>query len=162
MKLSALLSSLARHPDAAVRLLLPDGSAVPAHFHLTEVGRVRKDFIDCGGTARSADHCVLQVWSADDVDHRVSAGKMAKIIGLARPILAGTDLDVEVEYDLGVITQLPVVGVESADATVVVTLGDKHTACLAPDRCGVPADRGDPAGCCAPAGSTPVALGTRA
>ena len=21
----------------------------PAHFHVTEVGRVRKDFIDCGG-----------------------------------------------------------------------------------------------------------------
>ena len=29
---------------------LPDGSLVPSHFHVTEVGKVTKHFIDCGGT----------------------------------------------------------------------------------------------------------------
>ena len=27
---------------------LPDGSLVPGHFHVTEVGRISKHFIDCG------------------------------------------------------------------------------------------------------------------
>ncbi|MEI7863404.1 MAG: DUF6428 family protein, partial [Planctomycetota bacterium] len=38
--------------------MLPDKSFVPAHFHITEVGRVQKDFIDCGGTVRSATTCL--------------------------------------------------------------------------------------------------------
>jgi hypothetical protein len=31
---------------------LPNGTTVPAHFHVTEVGLVTKHFIDCGGTVR--------------------------------------------------------------------------------------------------------------
>ncbi|MGK0335318.1 MAG: hypothetical protein ACI974_002146, partial [Paraglaciecola sp.] len=31
---------------------LPDGTPVPAHFHVTEVGEVSKTFVDCGGTLR--------------------------------------------------------------------------------------------------------------
>ena len=99
MNLSVLLEALRVHPDALLSLHQPDGSAVPAHFHITEVGRVRKDFIDCGGTVRSLERCVLQVWVADDLNHRVTAGKLAKIIGLARPLLGEGDLPVEIEYD---------------------------------------------------------------
>src|SRR3954462_4353334 len=112
MTLSALLDALsAAPPDAPLGIELPDGSTVPAHFHVTEVGRVRKDFIDCGGTVRSWERCVLQVWVADDREHRVSAGKLAKIVGLGRRLLGDADLEVEVEYDVGVITQLPLVDV---------------------------------------------------
>jgi hypothetical protein len=32
---------------------------VPTHYHITEVGKVQKDFIDCGGTVRSSTACVL-------------------------------------------------------------------------------------------------------
>src|SRR3954462_15647117 len=99
MTLSALLDALsAAPPDAPLGIELPDGAAVPAHFHVTEVGRVRKDFIDCGGTVRSWERCVLQVWVAADRDHRVSAGKLAKIIRLAAPVLGdGADMEVDVE-----------------------------------------------------------------
>ena len=31
---------------------LPNGDLVPNHFHVTEVGRVTKNFIDCGGKIR--------------------------------------------------------------------------------------------------------------
>ena len=31
---------------------LPNGTLVPAHFHVTEIGKVHKDFIDCGGKRR--------------------------------------------------------------------------------------------------------------
>ena len=154
-------------PDAGLALELPDGTAVPAHFHVTEVGRVRKDFIDCGGTVRTSDRCVLQVWVAGDVDHRVRAGKLAQIIGIARPLLGDADLELEVEYDVGVITQLPVLGVSHEAGTggghlLRVRLGGKHTACLAPDRCGVPEGGGDGAagGCCAPPAPALVTLGT--
>ena len=61
MKLDTILAILSENPAAAVHLMLPDHSFVPAHFHVTEVGRVHKDFIDCGGTVRSTTACVLQV-----------------------------------------------------------------------------------------------------
>ena len=34
------------------RFQTPDGNFVPPHFHITEVGMVKKHFIDCGGTER--------------------------------------------------------------------------------------------------------------
>ena len=52
MTLSELKSLLAAHPQRAFRLLLPDGDPVPVSFHITEVGRVHKSFLDCGGTPR--------------------------------------------------------------------------------------------------------------
>ena len=50
MKLHELKSILESQPDKFPRFILPDGDQVPAHFHLTEVGHVAKNFIDCGGT----------------------------------------------------------------------------------------------------------------
>jgi hypothetical protein len=172
MTLSTLRDALAANPDAALTLQLPDGSAVPAHFHVTEIGRVRKDFIDCGGTVRSWARCVLQVWVAGDHDHRVSPAKLARIIGLAGPAILGEDagdLEVDVEYDVGVITQFPLVAVEARAGALVLRLGGKHTACLAPDRCGDPSSMPSGGGgvtasaCCAPATteSAPVTLGVR-
>lgn len=150
MLLSQLNALLEQHPDAALSFVLPDGSAVPAHFHVTEVGRVRKDFIDCGGAARSTDACVLQVWVAGDVDHRLSAGKLAKIIALAEQIMKGDDLPVEVEYDLGVITQLAVDSIDANEGLITLKLAGKHTACLAPDLCVPDGQSGSDAGCCSP------------
>ena len=136
--LSAVRAMLAAEPGAGVMFELPDGTRVPPHFHVTEVGRVRKDFIDCGGTVRSSERCVLQVWVADnDEAHRLSAGKLAKIIDLAGPLLGTADLPMEVEYDVGVITQFPIEGAVRTPEGIIFRLGGKHTACLAPDRCGV-------------------------
>jgi hypothetical protein len=137
MTLDALQKLLAANPAARLHLLLPDGDLVPAHFHVTEVGRVQKDFIDCGGTVRSSASCVLQVWVADDVDHRLDTTKLAGILRLAEPVLKAADLPVEVEYEAGVVSQFPVAGAEVTPAGVLLHLGTKHTACLAPDRCGV-------------------------
>jgi hypothetical protein len=81
--------------------MLPDHSFVPAHFHVTEVGRVHKDFIDCGGTVRSTTACVLQVWVARTTT--TDTTKLAHIMRLASPLLKATDLPVEVEYENGVV-----------------------------------------------------------
>jgi len=132
-----------------LHLTLPDGSFVPAHFHVTEVGRVQKDFIDCGGTTRSATTCLLQVWVADDTDHRLETTKLAKIMRLAAPLLKAGDLPVEVEYENGTVSQFPVAEAEVTPAGVLLHLGTKHTACLAQDRCGIAAAE---AACCPTSG----------
>jgi len=134
---------LEAHPGVLMHWMLPDRSFVPTHYHITEVGRVQKDFIDCGGTVRSTTSCVLQVWVAQDVDHRLDTSKLAAIIRTAAPLLRSDELPVEVEYEDGVLSQYPVGAVEVTPAGLLVTLGTKHTACLAPDACKV----GD-AGCC--------------
>jgi len=131
------------HPGVLMHWMLPDRSFVPVHYHITEVGRIQKDFVDCGGTVRSTTSCVLQAWVADDVDHRLDSGKLAAILRTAAPLLRSDDLPVEVEYEDVVVSQYPVGGVEVTPAGLLVALGTKHTACLAPEKCKV----GD-AGCC--------------
>lgn len=149
MTFDDLVHVLNENSVAALHLMLPDGSFVPAHFHVTEVGRVQKDFIDCGGTTRSTTSCVLQVWVADDTAHRLDTTKLALIVRLAAPLLKITDLPVEVEYENGVVSQYPVTAAEVTPSGVLLHLGTKHTACLAMDRCGVGA-AGDAACCTTP------------
>ncbi|MFM7292923.1 MAG: DUF6428 family protein [Planctomycetia bacterium] len=131
------------HPEAKMHWMLPDRGFVPEHYHITEVGRLQKDFIDCGGTIRSLSSCLLQIWVADDKDHRLHATTLAQIIEIAGPVLKSDELPVEVEYDAGTISQYPVAGVEVTPAGLLFHLGTKHTACLAPEKCGV-----DGGGCC--------------
>lgn len=137
MKLDAFLILLRDNPSRTIGLILPDRSAVPAHFHVTEVGRVRKDFIDCGGTARSWTMCVLQVWVANDKDHRLDTTKLLKIMNLAEPLFNDPGISIEIEYEGSVLSQYPVSTSEVNSSGVVLHLGGKHTACLAPDRCGL-------------------------
>jgi hypothetical protein len=148
MNLDELTGVLTSNPASGVHLMLPDGSFVPAHFHVTEVGRVHKDFIDCGGTVRSVTSCVLQVWVADDTDHRLDTTKLLYVLRLAAPLLKSAALPVEVEYEDGVVSQFPLAAAEVTPSGVLFHLGTKHTACLAPDRCGV-GGAGTP-GCAAP------------
>jgi hypothetical protein len=136
MTVNELARVLSDHPSQ-LHLKLPDGSFVPAHFHVTEVGRVQKDFIDCGGTTRSATSCLLQVWVAADIYHRLDTTKLARIIELAAPILRSGDLPVEVEYEHGAVSQYPLTAAEVTPSGVLLHLGSKHTDCLARDKCGV-------------------------
>ncbi|HEV2695158.1 MAG TPA: DUF6428 family protein [Verrucomicrobiae bacterium] len=135
MKLHELKAILARHPAAHIRFQLPDGEFAPAHSHVTEVARIDKRFIDCGGTLRTDTLCRLQTWSADDVEHRLTAGKLTKIFTLAESVLLTDDLDVDIEHELGHITQFPLGSVEAGDNEIVFHLTERHTACLAMDKC---------------------------
>ena len=137
MNVNEVQNLLAAHPGEKMHFMLPDKSFVPAHFHITEIGRVRKDFIDCGGTVRSATTCLLQVWVAHDVDHRLETTKLAKIMEIAQPLLGSDQLPVEIEYEGEAISQYPLGGAESTPAGLLFYLGSKHTACLAPEKCGV-------------------------
>ena len=158
MKLSQFTSLLQSHPDKQFHLVLPGDSTVPVSFHITEVGHVAKKFIDCGGKLHSVQTCQLQAWLGSDTDHRLYAGKMAGVLGLAQAkgvLPAGEDLDVEIEYEDAALSQYPVVGCAVTDAAVVLTLTAKHTDCLAKESClpSLPMAAGSdcgcgPSGCC--------------
>ena len=162
MTLAELQDLLARHAGSTLRLVLPDGAPVPVSFHVTEVGRVQKNFLDCGGVRRESVTCQLQVWLGEDFDHRIEAGKLAAILakGVSAITPDDTSVPVEIEYEDRVISQYyEVAGHESGDAGVTLRLVHKHTACLAPELCGLPSgitikgpvagkSRCGPSGCC--------------
>jgi hypothetical protein len=135
MKIKELCAVLKANPDMRMHWMLPDKSFIPAHYHITEVGRVQKDFIDCGGTVRSLTSCLLQIWVANDTDHRLETTKLVKIIESAHWLL--DDLPVEVEYEDAAVSQYPLGGAEVTPSGILFYLGSKHTSCLAPDKCGL-------------------------
>jgi hypothetical protein len=102
---------LADNPGTPLSIMLPSGELVADHFHITEVGRVHKQFIDCGGTRRETTSCALQVWVADDEDHRLNSTKLAKIMKAAESFL-DDDLPLIVEHGSDTVSQYPVGDVE--------------------------------------------------
>lgn len=144
--------TLAVQPSLGLRFRLPTGGLTPIHLHLTEVARVEKRFIDCGGTVRAQVTARLQLWTADDTEHRVGCAKAAQIIGRGEELLGSADLPLEVEYDFPFLTVFPVVGSVVENGERVFLLGVTQTDCLAkdvclPDRC-APKACVPGAGCC--------------
>lgn len=135
MKLSEFKAALAAHPDLNLRFVLPDGARVPAHAHVTEVARIEKRFVDCGGTLRNDAFCRLQTWVADDFHHRLNAGKLLGILTKATKILGPDDLEVDIEHEAGWISQFPLASCETEGTELVLKLTARHTACLAEDQC---------------------------
>lgn len=139
--------------DRELRFVLPDGGLIEPHAHITEVGRIDKAFVDCGGTVRRSSHISLQTWVAEDTHHRLAPAKLAGIIAKAAPILGTDDLEVEIEHEECLISQYPVHGAELADEHLVFYLSSKHTDCLAKELCLVPAAPGaDQDSCCSSGG----------
>ncbi len=136
MNVSELNQLLRDNPNAALRFVLPTGERIPEHFHVTEVGRVEKDFIDCGGTRRKSVTCLLQAWVANDLDHRIAAGKLATILKLSESVLRSAELPIEVEYGAEVAAQYQLSEVEVADGALNFLLVGKQTDCLAKEQCG--------------------------
>ncbi len=138
MNLTELKSLLTEHSDRHFRIALPDGNAVPVSFHVTEVGRVQKTFLDCGGKLRESITCQLQVWVGEDYQHRIETGKMAMILEKGKAYLPDESIPVEIEYEDKVISQYTIVGHELTDEAVILKLAHKHTECLAMELCGLP------------------------
>ena len=157
MNLFELKSLLAEHSDRSFRLSLPDGAPVPVSFHITEVGRINKTFLDCGGTLRETTTCQLQVWVGKDYEHRLETRKMAGILDKGKSLLPDETVPVEIEYEDRVISQYTIESHQLTDAAVILNLAHKHTECLAPELCGLPSFNRLPAiggknPCCGPAG----------
>jgi len=132
------ISEIKKHLSTveAVNFELEDGTKVPEHFHVTEVGIVTKAFIDCGGTVRNEKVANFQLWDADDYDHRLKPGKLLDIIALSERVLGMEDLEIEVEYQSQTIGKYDL-AFNGKDFVLLA----KQTNCLAPDKCGVPSEK---------------------
>lgn len=116
-----------------VEFQLEDGTFVPEHFHVTEVGMITKNFIDCGGVIRSEKVVNFQLWNADDFEHRLKPTKLLHIIRLSEDQLGIEDFEIEVEY------QSETIGKYALEFNgEMFVLKNKTTACLAQEACGVP------------------------
>lgn len=139
-----------------VNFELPNGSIVPQHFHVTEVGMITKNFIDCGGIIRRESMINFQLWNADDTDHRIEAAKLLSIISLSEKMLDMFDEEIEVEYQTETISKF---GLDFNGQNFVLTT--KQTHCLALDKCGIPSEKikvnlvdlAPQATCCTPGGN---------
>lgn len=119
-----------------VEFQLENGTFVPEHFHVTEVGMINKNFIDCGGVIRNEKVVNFQLWNADDLEHRLKPAKLLNIIKLSEEKLGIEDHEIEVEYQSETIGKYDL---EFNGKTFV--LRNKMTACLAQDACGIPSEK---------------------
>jgi len=153
MKLSEFKKQLSAVTD--LNFVLPNGTFVSQHFHVTEVGQVTKNFIDCGGTVRNEKVVNFQLWEANDFDHRLAPKKLNDIITLSEKVLGLVDAEIEVEYQSDTIGKY---GIEFNGKDF--TLTSTQTNCLAQDKCGIPpeklkvnlVDLSNNQSCCTPGG----------
>lgn len=134
MKLSEIKQQLSQLEQIAFEL--PDGELVPSHFHVTEVGKITKHFIDCGGTVRNEEVVNFQLWSANDYNHRLHPEKLVQIIELSEKILSIENLEIEVEYQGDTIRKF---GLDFNGTNFLLTT--KQTDCLAKHQCGIPVNK---------------------
>ncbi|MCH2021969.1 MAG: DUF6428 family protein [Saprospiraceae bacterium] len=131
MKLSEVKSVL--NTLNTISFELPNGTLVPNHFHVTEVGKITKNFIDCGGTVRKEEVVNFQLWNANDYDHRLHPEKLLNIINLSERTLGIEDLEIEVEYQGETIQKF---GLDFYNGRFFLI--SKQTDCLAKDKCDIP------------------------
>lgn len=134
MKLVELQNVLERHWNTFPRFVLPDGELIPAHAHVTEVGHVVRNFVDCGGLTGREEKVVLQTHVGDDTDHRLRSDGFAKILKLGNRVLPSADLDVAVEYDCCVISQYPIAEAKAEGEHLNLMLERGRTQCRARER----------------------------
>jgi hypothetical protein len=130
MKLSEIKEKLLK--AESVNFKLENGTFVPEHFHVTEVGIITKHFIDCGGKVRKDKIANFQLWDANDYEHRLKPKKLLNIIALSERVLGMEDLEIEVEYQSDTIGKY-VLGFDGENFILLT----KKTACLAKENCGV-------------------------
>lgn len=135
MNISTFLQLLRDYPKHTLTFILADGSVVPPHYHITEVGHATKTFLDCGGKQHRSESCILQTWIADDTEHRLRAEKLVTIFDRAHELLPNHDLPVELEHEAPVLTQLTIERHEIEQDTLIFHLAHKQTDCLAKDIC---------------------------
>lgn len=134
MKLSEIKSILKNLKTLSFKL--PNNELVPSYFHVTEIGKISKHFIDCGGSVRKEEVVNFQLWNANDYNHRLHPEKLLHIIELCEKTLNIEDLEVEVEYQGQTIEKF---GLDFNGKNFLLT--SKNTDCLAKDNCGVPSQK---------------------
>ncbi len=139
MKLSEIKNIL--KTVETINFQLPNGSFVPEYFHVTEVGLITKNFIDCGGTVRKETVVNFQLWDANDYEHRLKPQKLVHIIELSEKVLVPIAIGIE-DFEIEVEYQDTTIGKYDLDFNGKdFLLLNKQTACLAMDQCGIPSEK---------------------
>lgn len=110
-----------------------NGALVPSHFHVTELGLVTKNFVDCGGDVHEEKWANLQIWLADDTDHRLKPAGLLNILKISNQVLKDQDLEIEIEFQAETIGRYAL-DFKYGDFVLVA----KQTDCLAKVQCGIP------------------------
>ena len=131
MRLSEFKTCLSQLSE--LRFKLPDGKYIPAHFHITEIGLITRNYIDCGGKLREDKSINIQLWYSSDLQHRLNSDKVMQIINRSERLIDLDDHEIEVEYQQETISKF---GLSFEQNEFV--LSTRHTACLAEDQCGIP------------------------
>lgn len=134
MKLQELKQELLNLNE--IKFQMENGTTIPSHFHLTEIGAVTKHFIDCGGTERIEKSANLQLWYANDTEHRLTPKKLIDIIQLSEQKLQIGNLEIEIEYQAETIGKY---NLKIENGTFILL--NKYTDCLASDSCGIPQEK---------------------
>ncbi|MFM9944873.1 MAG: DUF6428 family protein [Bacteroidia bacterium] len=134
MKLSELKNHL--QTLESLNFVQPNGYFVPKHFHITEVGLITKHFIDCGSTVRNTKVANIQIWVAQDVDHRLTPKGLLNILEISNTILGDEDLEIEIEYQTETVGKYGL-GFKDENFVLVPTKTD----CLAAEHCGIPTEK---------------------
>ena len=145
MTLHDLQNALEANPKQFPRFVLPDGDYIPAHAHVTEVGHVVRNFIDCGELTGKEEKILLQTHVGDDTDHRLRSDRFAKILQMGNRVIPSADLDVDVEYDCCVVAQYPIAEAAPDGEHLNLILQRGRTQCRARER----RKSETPASCCA-------------
>src|SRR5438477_7916677 len=134
MKLDLLKLALSRDSGMVIRFVLPDGDYIPAHAHVTEVGHMVRNFIDCGGQTGQEQKVVLQTRVGSDTEHQLGSDRFAKILELSERVVPSDRLDVEVEYDCCVVAQYPIAEARLDGEHLDLLLSRGRTQCRAGER----------------------------
>ena len=134
MKFHDLQNTLEANPELFPRFVLPNGDYIPAHAHITEVGYVVRNFIDCGGLTGKEEKVVLQTHVGSDTDHRLRSERFAKILQFGNRVIPNADLDVDIEYDCCVVAQYPITEAAPDGDHLNLILRRSRTQCRARER----------------------------
>lgn len=130
MKISAFKNHL--NSISQIEFRLPDGAPIPNHFHITEIGLQTRHSIDCGRISHSNKLVIMQIWVAQDTDHRLKPSKLLNVISEVEQVLGKEDLEVEIEYQKDTIGKYNI-----AFENGIFELVPQFTDCLAKETCGI-------------------------
>ena len=96
MKISEFKSIIKKLKD--IVFVLPSGKKIPSHLHITEIGIIQKQYVDCGGNLRLENLINMQLWYSNDKNHKIEPAKILKIIERSDKLLKFQDDEIQIEY----------------------------------------------------------------
>ncbi len=139
MTTQEFIAQLRRAPDKPLVFVNPEGYAIHAGYHLTEIKAAKFDTVDCGARKNRWNETIMQLWVPSDEASQefMTAGKFLSIYDKVSRMI-DVDPTAEVRFEYGDENFFPsnyhVESItESADA-LRVELRPPQTTCKARDR----------------------------